>query len=910
MAPEQAAGKVRSVGPGADVYALGAILYELLTGRPPFRGETPLDTLQQVQSAEPVPPRALQPKVPADLATVCLKCLQKDPGRRYESAGELADDLRRFLDGRPIKARPVGRAARLWRWCRREPALAGVTAALVLVVAGALAGLTALWLRAEHHRRVAEARREEAAADLRLAREAVDNYATRVGESLRLRQEDLRPLRKELLETVVPLYEKLIARHGDRPEIQAESGEAYVRLALITRDIEDPARAARLLEQAAAVFAALAAGDPDVPEYRQRLADVRLDLGETYHLLDRGAEAEAALRESLAGWGLLAAGRPGEPKYELGEAHARVALARLLTRTGRLGEARTAYEQALGVAGRLGNGRAPVPPRFRRAFAVAHHDLGQVYSQGGDLRGAEEELRRAVAGQEELLRAQPHAADYTQDLAASFLALGDVLWKAGRVGPAEEEFKKSIRLSEELVRDNSSGLAFPVTLAASRRAFARFYAATKQPSKAVGELEEALATLRGLRPAYRDLTSTQERLADTHRDRASALYDLGRYEEAIADSLQAQKITAGLLERHTDQDAYRDQAVSDHRSLANNYRGLRNLPEAEAESNKAVDLAAQLAGRHPGETRYQINLSMAYTARGACYYAQGRKQKCEEAFRKAVEVADKLDSDDRAALVTRAKSHNNLAVLYVDTKRLDAAAEEYAQAVGAARRLVVADPHTTQYRFMLGTYSSNLGIQQRRAGRLEASLDSFAAAIEALGEVLLREVQHAQARTNLASAHWERALALNKLGRAADALPDWEKALALDGGERRPSILANRAESLARAGDHARAMTEAEALVAAKDARPAVVYWMAWVCAYAKTAAEKDGRLPPDERARLAGRYAARGVELLRRAHAAGHFKDPAVLRELRTAADLDALRQRPDFRTLLAEVEKPAGAR
>jgi formylglycine-generating enzyme required for sulfatase activity len=217
MAPEQAAGKVRDTGPAADVYALGALLYECLTGRPPFEGPQHV-VLVSVLSDEPVPPSRLGAKVPRDLETICLKCLRKEPEKRYASAEELANDLRRFQAGEPIRARPVGAVERAVKWVRRHAAVSALAAAVLLVTVLGVAGIVWNYLEAEQQKRIAlakEADAKQAAYKAEKARDFLVSIFQRAETDVKGANVTVRQLLEEA-ETRIPV------EFADQPELRAE----------------------------------------------------------------------------------------------------------------------------------------------------------------------------------------------------------------------------------------------------------------------------------------------------------------------------------------------------------------------------------------------------------------------------------------------------------------------------------------------------------------------------------------------------------------------------------------------------------------------------------------------------------------------------------------------------------------
>jgi tetratricopeptide (TPR) repeat protein/tRNA A-37 threonylcarbamoyl transferase component Bud32 len=558
MAPEQARGRSKEVGPATDVYALGAILYELLTGRPPFRAETPLETVLQVRSDEPLPPSRLQPKLPRDLETICLKCLRKEPARRYASARELAADLDRFLGQEPITARPVSVWERAWKWARRRPAVATLLGLLLVVVGGSLLALTGLWRRAEQARAEAQQRsvdaeeqrdearkqKERAENSYRLARAALSD-SLELQKDPRFRQGPLEDVRRKLLHAEATFYQQFVAQRGDDPTFQNERSGALARLGAVTHELANTDEAIKYYEEARAIQGQLAHDHPSEAAHRNALARYEEELGALYRATGRTQAAEAAhvrarelrqellrhdsavpaYRQDLAA-GLVSLGRlyvdanrhreaetiygealellqqltgefPDVAVYQrdLGECHNRLGL--LYSITGRASQAETAFGQARDLYQRLAR-RHPDDPAYQEDLAYTHHNFAYLYSTTSRFPQAEEAYRQAQDRLEELLRLHPLVTAYQRNLASFYLNLGAFYSQAGRPPQALTATKKAREGLERLASQNPSVLGYQHDLAKCNNNLALLYSAAGQTPKAEAAFREAVKLYQGL----------------------------------------------------------------------------------------------------------------------------------------------------------------------------------------------------------------------------------------------------------------------------------------------------------------------------------------------------------------------------------------------------------------------------
>jgi tetratricopeptide (TPR) repeat protein/predicted Ser/Thr protein kinase len=643
MAPEQADPGVTVITPAADVYALGTILYEMLTGRPPFSGATPLDTLEQVRTQEPVPPRRLQPKVPRDLETICLKCLRKEPQQRYASAQDLADDLRHFLDGTPIRARPVPVWQRARAWSRRQPTLAvALTAAVLLLVAG-LAGTA--W-----HETALRHEKEERRVDFARALDALDRQVLVTGQADFTQAPQLEAQRKQWLQSALSYYHDFLSQRRSDPALAAEAGAVTCRLAEIEALLGDVDTATTSYEQAISLL------KPATQMHAPRDQDLR-DLGRSYQGLgkvlkeqNRFGEAEAAYRQAQALRERLVRDHPDQPGYqrELADTHYFMG-ACMAPQEGKTAAAEQAYEQALAAQRQLSEAH-PDRPEYRRDLARTLNNLG-ILLRGGGREKAERCFREAVALQNRLIEEEPSAPElrreaartytnlgvcleeaaanpstgesipkearqfrqqakeafdaawnilhdlserypivpaYRSDLSGVYLNLGQLLVRMEQPGQAREAFHWAGTLREDVVKLAGPVPAYRRDLARAYRAQAYFDSSQDQPDQAADLYAKALAIQKELAAAYPAVPEYRNDLGNT-------LNGLARLRYQKHDLAGAQQYLEEALQLHRDLLRIEASNVNYAAALGNDLRLLAAVRLDEGKYADAAALADQLA---------------------------------------------------------------------------------------------------------------------------------------------------------------------------------------------------------------------------------------------------------------------------------------------------------------------------
>jgi tetratricopeptide (TPR) repeat protein len=608
MSPEQALANRAVVDQRTDVYSLGATLYELVTLRPAFKGTDRQDLLRLIAQEEPRPPHALNPAVPADLETIVLKAMAKEPVSRYNTAQELADDLRRYLADQPILARRPGLVERAARWTRRHVAVVlTVVPLLAIMVAGLTVGIVlVLTKQAEIRRKQAEIERSQAEARQQRdeARRAVNVMYTQIAEDWLGRQPNLQPLQRDFLLKALAYYQAFALENDPDPAVRAEAGVASLRVGEIQRKLGRHTEAERAYRQAITVLESISSpmgqASPDTAhgptKVLESLSKCYGGLGELLGETNRTDEANDALRRAVSLTQTLIDATPDAPTNRLALAADTSRLGTLLRLIGRFPEAEAAYRQALVRDKAIGE-----PRRFSQAGTLAN--LGIVLTRTGRPGEARQSYRRAVDLYQSLVEAEPGAPVYRRELAGTLLNLGVLLAnEPGGIAEAERAFRRALELYHRLSADAPGVPQFRQELTAALTNLGSLLAATGRPAEAESLLRRAVGNPDALAIDRPEHSGDRGELALARFHLASLLSARGECAEASRLLQQAIRYQQADLLSHPGDAIGRDRLRSQHELLAGTL--IRLGAHAEA-ATVAEDLLrdAPVSGGGPAATR-------------------------------------------------------------------------------------------------------------------------------------------------------------------------------------------------------------------------------------------------------------------------------------------------------------------
>lgn len=645
MSPEQLLCQPGLVDQRTDLYSLGVTLYELLTLRACFAGDTKAELMRQIEHDEPVAPRRFSPTLPRDLETIVLKAISKNREQRYSTARELGEDLQRFLAGQSILARRPTPFERIARWSRRHRRLvAAATAATLVALGGLLVSIVLIaGQKAATERALVEARRnfDRAEDNFRQARSVVDRFFTRVaGQLATMPAAD--PIRRELLADALGYYQSFIEQAAGDRAVQRELASAYFRVGEINEQLGAETSAHESYQSALALWEELLAREPEA-EF-----DLKADLALGYNnlaVLERRlgntAAAEHRHRQATELQRSLVASEPDTPRFasELLLSYNNLGL--LYSQTERRDEARAMYEAAIDLGQRqLADQHDSI--ELRSSLAASYNNLGYLKSQD-EPEAARASYRAAAELHQALVDDQPEVLSFQAELALTYNNLGALENQLEQADAAEDYYEQAIELQAGLVDKAPFVTSYQQDLAVTCNNLGFFYERQDRTDEAVEAFDRARTIFErlvefnpgvpgyasGLGGVYNNLGMSYERLA--RLDEAATAYEQAIHHQQVA------------LDAAPDISRFRE-FLSKH--YYNQGRVLRGLNRAE----EAVELALRRKALWPDQSQrhYQVACELSLAAQ---LQTEAARERTLDQAAATLEEALSLGFDDRQALL-------------------------------------------------------------------------------------------------------------------------------------------------------------------------------------------------------------------------------------------------------------------